>query len=412
MFFVALFALAAALFGFGVISFGTLLFVLFILVLGVLIYSDRKHVKLQGIILIRRTSKGRSTIDRIANRHKRFWNVLSFAGIVVAIPAMLIISVFLLNSSYLLITKQSDEGAARFLLPAPVEQPVAIPGMLLIPWWIWVIAIPFVIIPHELFHGIMCRLEKIRVKSVGWILLLFIPGAFVEPDEPQLKKAKHSTKLKVYAAGSFANILTGLAFILVLVLLSGLFVPVGSSFLLVKDGPAHKANLTGSIMEIDGKRILSEDDLQSALQGKNPGDIVEVKTALNKDAAPVFFARGLETFVPVFGLVVDENQASTHRIELGSRSDGEGAFLGVDTSSFVQAFAFPIPMFLYQLIFWIYVFSVGIGLVNLLPIKPLDGGLFFEELIGKTKMNQAIVKAVSSVMILLLVFNLVGPWII
>ncbi len=384
------------------------LFLAFVLVLGALIYRDRKHVKLEGIILIRRTGRGRDAIDSIANRRKGLWKAVAAAGIVIAVPAMIVISIFLVNSSYLLVTGQSQEGAARLLLPAPVSQPVAIPGVFLIPWWIWVIAIPFVVIPHELFHGIMCRLDRIRIKSVGWILLLVIPGAFVEPDEAQLKKSKRSTKLKVYAAGSFANILTGIVFLLALVSLSGLFVPVGASFLLVKDSPAHKANLTGSITEIDGQKIISVANLQSALQGKKPGDIVEVKTVSNRDAAPVF-----NGIVPAFGIVAG-NEIKTYSIALSEHSEEKGrALLGVDSSSFVRAFAFPFPMPLYQILFWVFVFSIGIGLVNLLPIKPLDGGLFFEELIKPlAKRSGIIVKAVSAAMLLLLVFNLVGPWVL
>jgi membrane-associated protease RseP (regulator of RpoE activity) len=34
----------------------------------------------------------------------------------------------------------------------------------------------------------MSRVEKIRVKSAGLLLVLVLPGAFVEPDEKQLKK--------------------------------------------------------------------------------------------------------------------------------------------------------------------------------------------------------------------------------
>ncbi len=385
-----------------------LLFLAFILVIGLLIYRDRRKVKLQGIVFVRRTTKGREAIDRIASRHRGFWSVLSIAGIVIAVPALLLISAFIINSSYLLITKQTTEGAARLLLPAPVASPTAAPGVFFVPWWIWVVGVAAVVIPHELFHGIMCRLEKIRIKSVGWILLLFIPGAFVEPDEKQLKKAKRLTKLKVYAAGSFANILIGAIVLVILISLSGLFAPVGSSFVIIKDSPAHKANLSGSITEMDGQKILSVEDLQGVLKNKKPGDEVEVRTMHNKEPAPAF--KGI---APTFGIIVGREQVSTYKIKLEQHPKEDKAYLGVDVASFLPAFSFPLQiLFLYHLLFWIFVFSVGIGLVNLLPIKPLDGGLVFEELIGKTKRTQVIVKAVSAIMLLLLIFNLVGPWLV
>lgn len=415
MFFaVALFITLIALFGIGFVSIDLLLFLAFILILGTLIYRDRRKVKLQGIVFTRRTEKGRDTIDNIANRHRRFWSFMATAGVVISIPAMILISAFMINSSYLLLTKQTQEGAARLLLPAPVISPTAAPGILLLPWWIWIIGIAVVVIPHELFHGIMCRLEKIRIRSVGWLLLLFIPGAFVEPDEKQLKKAKRIVKLKVYAAGSFANILTAMVLLLALFSLSGLFVPAGASFRLANDSPAHKANLSGSITEIDGKKILGVEDLQSVLRSKKTGDVVEIKTVGDKGIAPVFSLR--EPLAPRFGLVADQSRVGTYKITLAEHpKQKERAYLGVDASSFLPAFDFSLAqtLFLYQLLFWVFVFSLGIGLVNLLPIKPLDGGLFFEELVGHfTKETQAIVKVVSATMLILLIFNLVGPWII
>jgi len=58
---------------------------------------------------------------------------------------------------------------------------------------------------------------------------------------------------------------------------------------------------------------------------------------------------------------------------------------------------------------WIYIFNLGIGLINLLPIKPLDGGLVFEELLSRNKKSQVIVRIVSSTMLFLLLFNIFGP---
>ena len=43
-------------------------FLIFILVVGFLIYHDRRKVKLQGIVLMRRTQKGKNFIDKTANK--------------------------------------------------------------------------------------------------------------------------------------------------------------------------------------------------------------------------------------------------------------------------------------------------------------------------------------------------------
>ena len=58
---------------------------------------------------------------------------------------------------------------------------------------------------------------------------------------------------------------------------------------------------------------------------------------------------------------------------------------------------------------FIFLFSFGIGLVNLLPIKPLDGGLIFEELVSGSRYKKMIVRGVSVFMLLVLLFNIIGP---
>jgi membrane-associated protease RseP (regulator of RpoE activity) len=66
-----------------------------------------------------------------------------------------------------------------------------------------------------------------------------------------------------------------------------------------------------------------------------------------------------------------------------------------------------------MLMLWIFVFSLGVGIVNILPIKPLDGGLLFEEIVGHfTNRTKYLVRAVSGGMLLVLLFNLIGPVII
>ncbi|WP_367883132.1 site-2 protease family protein [Thermococcus peptonophilus] len=63
---------------------------------------------------------------------------------------------------------------------------------------------------HELSHGIVARADKLPLKSVGLVLLAVIPGAFVEPDEEELAKAPLRSRLRVYGAGSMANITTAI----------------------------------------------------------------------------------------------------------------------------------------------------------------------------------------------------------
>ncbi|MEB3851323.1 MAG: M50 family metallopeptidase [Desulfurococcales archaeon] len=64
---------------------------------------------------------------------------------------------------------------------------------------------------HELAHAIQARAEGLRVRSAGIALFIFIPAAFVELDEEELKRAPLASRLRVYSAGVAANILLFLA---------------------------------------------------------------------------------------------------------------------------------------------------------------------------------------------------------
>lgn len=386
-------------------------FLLFILALAVIIIYDRKKVRLEGIVFIRRTLFGRKFIDNVAKRSPRGWDAVGTIGIIVAIPLLILGSVFLINQA-IAVTAGEGEGGVRLLLPGPVSDPLSAPGIFVVPWWIWVIGIAIVIIPHEFMHGIMCRIENIRISSVGWILLVIIPGAFVEPDEKQLKRAPRKTKLKVYAAGSFANVITAMIVLLIMMgMFAYSFAPAGIFVNTIEGGPANLSGLTGTITEIDGVAIRTVDDIVLALQLHKPGDVVSVTAAENNMITPRF-TPSIDFFIPKPAVATDFTEIKTYEIML-SENDGR-AFLGIapvaDSFEYQGSGSFETYRIITILLIWIFIFSLGIGIVNLLPIKPLDGGLILEEIAGAALPPHArkITIAVSLIMLAFLVFNIIG----
>ena len=93
----------------------------------------------------------------------------------------------------------------------------------------------------------------------------------------------------------------------------------------------------------------------------------------------------------------------------------EGAYIGINVIGQSVKYNGNIETFqnfqiVIILLMWIYVFNLGIGIVNMLPIKPLDGGLMFEEIVRHfTKRDTIIVKIVGGIMLIVLLFNLIGP---
>lgn len=366
-------------------------FLLFVVAVAAFVWRDRKNVKATGLVLMRRTQRGKVWLDKTTNRAPQLWGLLTVIGVVVAIPAMIFISYFLLSNTIQLASGHVV-GAVKLVLPWSGFEDK--PGVLLVPWYFWIIGIATVVVPHELFHGIACRLGKIRIKSLGWMLLAIIPGAFVDPDVNQLKKAPRFAKLRVFAAGSFANFTIGfLCMLLGVAMLGALFHPVGILPAgLIADTPAAAANLSGTLLAIDNFTINSQEDLIAALQQVPVGSQVIVRTSSGNYT--VTTAQHPELNQSYLGL------AGPYQLDYKLKAGVAASGFGDVAQFFVDLFA------------WLWMINLGIGMFNLLPIKPLDGGLIFEEIAGKFLRKNAtrfVTIGISVLMIAIVVFNIVGP---
>ena len=128
-------------------------------------------------------------------------------GIVVSFIAMIFITWTLLSS----LETALETPSVSLVIPG-----VDMPGLsIYVPFLAGLIALATVLIVHEFSHGIQAVGEKIPIKSIGLLLVAILPGAFVEPDEDELKKASKISRLRVYGAGSMANMTLALIAILI-----------------------------------------------------------------------------------------------------------------------------------------------------------------------------------------------------
>jgi len=176
-----------------------------------------------------KTERGKKHIDSVAKRWPRFWHYFGTVGAIVAIFASIFIVYTLLVATAGLVAG----GPPALALVLPGTGYSQTPGVLFFPWYVWVIAIGIMFIPHELSHGVLCRRYGIKVKSVGLMLLAVLPGAFVEPDEKQLARSKLMNRLRIYAVGSFVNIITSLIFLAIIYAFVFAFQPVQSSTIML-----------------------------------------------------------------------------------------------------------------------------------------------------------------------------------
>ncbi len=379
------------------ITFESISFVVFILFLLAVVHRDRKKIKIEGIMIMRRTRKGRDFIDRVARLCPRCWNSLAIVAVLLSLVVICVGPFFLWNQAASIAAGEAKEGV-RLILPWAVSEVESRPGILLLPWWLWVIAALSVMIPHELSHGIVSRVEKIPISSLGWVLFLFLPGAFVEPDEKKLKKAKKSTRLKIYAAGSFANFIVALLVsgIVLLINLSMLtpngIIPAG----LIADYPCYQANVTGVIQGIAGQPVLVAEDVSRILSEISVGSNITIRTD-----------EGL------FNITTAENPDQANKSFIGIAGPFGQSYALKDNIKAKFGDVMPHIETLKMILFWVFLINAGVGIVNLLPLKPLDGGIIFEEIISDMTTNaRKVTGAVSIAMLLLLLFNLFGPYIV
>ena len=311
-------------------------------------------------------------------------------GIVVAFGAMAFITWTLVSS----LPSVFEAPAVSIVIPG-----VEMPGSsIYIPFFYGLIALATVLVVHEFSHGIQSVGEKISIKSIGLLLFAIIPGAFVESDEDELKEAKRSSRLRVYAAGSIANItLAVIALLLVSLISAGIptfFAEDGIVIdRIVSDSPSDGVLKEGMVLEaIDNHQITNSSDYLDIVSHYSPGDNVSVKTdqgsyTLTLDKNPNNDSRGY------FGI-----QANKH-FKLINNSMG------------------PIPWILFELLElfqWVAMLNLGIGLFNLLPLKPLDGGYMLEILLSyklSENIYKPIVNALSVVMAMIIIFSIVAGFI-
>ncbi len=379
--------------------------ILFIGIIIAFVYFDRKNIEFKYGLVMRRTKKGKKFIYRMAKRYKKWLILLGNLGIIVGIVASGYTFFSLIDTSYKIFFKPK-EAAQSIALVFPSVSGVKLPGFVLgIPFWYWIIGIFTVMIAHEPMHGLLARAENVRIKSLGVLLLIAIPGAFVEPDEKQIKKLSTMKKLRIYAAGSFGNfILAAILLFLTLAIIYPIFyrgsVIYGylnyTKYNRSEPFPAERANITGPILSIDEERVENVKDLQRIMADKKPGQTILVKTtkgtySLTLTNDPKNKTKG---YMGVF--VAD--------YKVLKREYRDNKLLSTVLSYTVE------------LMGWIVTLNLGIGAANLLPIKPLDGGLMFEEIIKRffkrKKRREKIVNLVSILTIILIVIALFGPSIV
>jgi len=219
------------------------------------------RVRVYPLLLIARTGIKGGPLGGALARLLSLYGWFSIVTLVIAMAFFYYLAVTIFIRRY--IAPPPEPGFAEGFVPLlpGITIPLDELPLLLVP-------IGIAILLHELAHALVARAVGVRVKDAGFILLAFIPGAFVEPDEGELRGAPTTSRLKVYSAGVAANvILAAVAFGLLILLAPVLY--NGVIILDVEGGsPADLGGLKKGmvVVEVNGVNVRSLDEFQRVLE--------------------------------------------------------------------------------------------------------------------------------------------------
>ncbi|MEM2916248.1 MAG: site-2 protease family protein [Candidatus Woesearchaeota archaeon] len=385
-------------------DFQYVLLAVFILLMILFSWLQRKNIQLQGIFplfyfVMWRTQRGLKFMDRLAQLMPGFWSCFFGFGIVACFFGLLMISYELVKNTVRVLVSPGAVPGIQPVLPFEAK------GVFFVPFVYWILSIFVIALVHEFCHGIAARIYKVPVKNAGLaflgIFVPLVPAAFVEPDEECLKKQNRFRQLSVFAAGPFSNlVIAGIVFLVVMFVAN----PVAQSMLILdgvrvtgvdEGSPAALAGIHKDeiITAINGVPTTYLENLSSELAVKKPGDTVTLQT---KNAT--------------YTIVLAQNPKNASKSHLGVLSRQHAEISGAFREKYGE---WPVPIILwcFGLLYWLFLLSLGIGLFNLLPIGPIDGGRMLHlalQKVFKQKASQRVWVFISTVFLLLVVVNVIA----
>jgi membrane-associated protease RseP (regulator of RpoE activity) len=309
--------------------------------------------------LVYRTARLNAWIGRISARRPMVWRTIWNIGIVMGVGSMVFIFYKLAtNLLYLFVgSKQA----------APTQIIVPVPGIFVTfqTFPFLALALSICLVSHELSHGIASLAERVPLKSTGAFFVHVFMGAFVEPDEEKLNQARAATKLRVFAAGSFTNLILGFLCIILLANFTATItpfyniVPSGVSVVSIATNlPAHSSGLQAgdTLTSINGTKISDVNDLRRFMASVTPGQVVDLQTQRGKFAVRTA-ADPSNSSHALIGISLDDYINYVPKIPLLSSN---------------------LPLDLLRAENWAYIVLISVGLINMLPADPLDGGKFLD----------------------------------
>jgi membrane-associated protease RseP (regulator of RpoE activity) len=332
-----------------------------------------------------------------------------------------------------------------------VQSFFAIPGInpfipFTLPVWFGIIV---TLIIHEFGHGILCRVEGIRVKTIGLLFAVLPIGAFVEPDEEELDRKRGMPKMRMYGAGIANNLVIGLICFGLMFFLLGMAVPASVPLIksVYKDYPADAAGIPPNsiIRSVNGIDVSTREEVSAILNRTNPGDQVTLGIGVDGKLTKYVVTAGrwpaaLDGRPGAFiGVAYYDANAVKKVLDTLATPAGLIFLMGVPIALILDpvswqhfmllindtvdatAWSVPFPQYWFaiQFLFWCGWFNIVVGTFNALPLVPLDGGYILKEGVerlferrGWQKYASRVIAGVSSFILMMLVLIPFLPWLL
>ena len=405
--------------------------------------------------LMWRTDWGKDFIEKIS-QNKPLWRRIGDVWVVTVFFIMIFMFLLLLWQATLAWQiPKSASVSPKMMIGLPGLNPV-------IPLWYGILALVIAMVVHEFSHGILSRVANVKVKALGLLMFFFPVGAFVEPDEEEMKGMKKWERMRLYAAGPGSNMVIAIIF-------SFLF----SSVMVASLEPSSDGVLSASVVldyggeeaglepwmlitEIDNQIILNSADFSSVMNETYAGQVVNV-SVLNKGTPETYqvtlsdkgsyylkyYPDSYETWMSgkgFMGIAVVNPEVIAD--SLANPGSSGGSMLQYITLPFQKLQPFPehftalfspsgivgvIPDSAFWILansfYWIFWLNLMVGLTNALPAVPLDGGFIFADgvtgMLGKVKSSMTaqrkeeivdrLVSILAITVVFLIVWQILGP---
>jgi hypothetical protein len=403
-----------------------LAFALFVLVF-------RKKFKRVGITFIYRTKLGKQIIEALG-KHERFFRIYGYIGIVIAI-------LFIAFGIYNIALYYVNFAVFQSLHLSAVELalPIYIPGISIgVPILYWLIAIIVAIIPHELSHGVVARAHRLKIKNTGFGFAFgIIPIAFVELNEKKMFKSSLKSQLSVISAGAFSNIVIGFIALIIYVLVAILlitqnqvyFAPIYLNISPVTNYSAQEFGIPinhSLIVYAFNNKSIEYNSIFIPFVGQIPAfqngnkiyyNFVAFNITQNASQSSIFLnqlAADLQAANQSYYL----NANKTIKINpvsqmINGKTERRYGIIFRPIYSQVQPYTL-VPIIAYNsfpknnlysvfmfwlagLMLWIFIFSFGIGIINILPVFLIsDGTMFIFAILNKALRNEKLARKIAN----------------